>query len=125
MSLEERNKMELSLANECKTKEGATDADVTEMLARNLPTTPAAKCMQACVVETIGIMKNGKASVEGTVELAKMAFDGDEKTMKLMREIAEECVNIPDAERCEYAVKMMECGQAAFIKRGLNPKDML
>lgn len=125
LSLEERKAMEKKILEECKTKEGATDADVSSIMAREMPTTQTAKCLNACMVETVGLVKDGKPSPEGAVELAKMAYDGDERAMSFAKDIGTDCAHIEDGDRCELAFKMMQCGQAAMTKRGLNPKDML
>lgn len=125
MSPEDRKAMELSLANECKNKEGATDADVVSLVAREIPSTPTGKCLNACMVETAGLVKDGKPSVEGAVNLAKIAYDGNEDAMAKAKEVADECVNVADADRCELATKMMTCAQAALVKLGFNPKDMV
>lgn len=125
MSLDERKAMEKQLLNECKTKEGATDADVESILNRQLPTTQSAKCLNACLVETVGLVKNGKPNVDGAVELAKMAFDGNDKAMKMAKEIGEECAHVADSDRCELSYKMMACAQEAITKRGINPNEML
>lgn len=124
MSVEERRAMEKSLLAECKTKEGATDADVTAAMAREMPSTKPAKCMHACMVETIGLVKNGKPSAEGAIELVKTAFEGNDKALQLVKDITVDCAHVEDADRCELALKMMICGDEAMTKRGFNPKDM-
>lgn len=125
MTADERKAMEKTMLAECKTKEGATDDDVASVLARDIPTTPTAKCVHACLIETVGLVKDGKASIEGAIELAKMAYDGDEKAMQMAKDISSECVHIEDSNRCELATKMLVCAREAVTKRGINPKDML
>lgn len=58
MTEEEKKAIEVQLLADCKAKEGGTDADVQSMTDRDHPTTKAAKCMSACVAETIGIVSN-------------------------------------------------------------------
>lgn len=41
---------------ECGKKEGATDDDIAEAIAKKLPSTKSAKCMHACIGETVGIV---------------------------------------------------------------------
>lgn len=125
MTADERKAMEKKILEECKAKEGATDADVTSLMAREMPTTQTAKCLNACMVETVGLVKDGKPSPEGAVELAKMAYNGDERAMSFAKDIGTDCAHVQDGDRCELAFKMMQCGQEAMTKRGLNPKDML
>lgn len=43
---------------ECGAKEGASDADVQELIARNPPSTYAGKCTVACVVESGGMVSH-------------------------------------------------------------------
>lgn len=124
MSVEERKAMEKSLLSECKTKEGASDADVTAAMAREMPATKPAKCMHACMVETIGLVKNGKPSAEGAIELAKTAFEGNERAMNFVKEVSNECGAVEDADRCELALKMMICGKGVMTKLGINPNDV-
>lgn len=50
--------MEMKLLAECQKKEGASDADVKELEARDVPTTPTGKCLHACVHETLGLVRH-------------------------------------------------------------------
>lgn len=43
-----------SVASECAAKEGATSADVDDAYSKKMPTSTGAKCMHACIGETIG-----------------------------------------------------------------------
>lgn len=56
MSEEEKKAIEVQLLNECKAKEGGSDADVQLMVNREHPTSPAGKCMSACIGEMIGVV---------------------------------------------------------------------
>lgn len=124
MTAEERKAMGASLMAECKAKESGTDADVNALLDHQIPTTKSGKCLAACLGETTGIVKDGKPSIEGSVNLAKMAFEGNEKAISVAREVATECGSIADADRCELAGKMMNCMHEAFTKRGINPEEI-
>lgn len=117
MSPEERRTLLKAFIAECKEKEGGSDADVDEMVARKAPSTKSAKCMHACVSELVGAIKDGKVSVEGTVEIASKAFAGDEKAVQTAKEIAMECSNISDPDRCEYAAKVSACARDSALKR--------
>lgn len=125
MSLEERKGMEQALVADCKTKEGGSDADEASVLARDMPTTPKAKCMSACVLETTGMVQNGKLSVDGAVAVAKMAYEANEEAMGKAREIANECANVADADRCELVPKLLTCVRDAIVKRGYDLKQVL
>lgn len=43
-----------AVAKVCQTQEGATDADVQEVINRVQPTTDTSKCLRACMFETFG-----------------------------------------------------------------------
>lgn len=48
--------MVVEAANMCRSKVGATDADLQEVLAKNKPTTQTGKCLNKCLFETFGIV---------------------------------------------------------------------
>lgn len=52
----EGKEMLKGMAAECKTKEGATDADVDDMVDKKLPSTKPAKCLNACMMEQFGVV---------------------------------------------------------------------
>lgn len=41
---------------QCKEKEGASDKDLKELINDVLPTTKEGKCLNACVMELVGIV---------------------------------------------------------------------
>lgn len=44
------------MAEECKTKEGATEDDINSMIAFEFPKTKPAKCLHACMHESLGMV---------------------------------------------------------------------
>lgn len=68
-------------------------------------------------------MKDNKISVEGNIALGKMAFEDNPGKIQTMADIATECVGVTDANRCEAASKIMDCGAAAAKKRGVSFDD--
>lgn len=46
----------LNMIGDCKTKTGATDADVGNMMAHKPPSSTEAKCMISCIMEGFGIV---------------------------------------------------------------------
>lgn len=58
MSEEEKKAIETQLLNDCKVKEGGADSDLQLMLNREHPTSPAGKCMSACIAESIGLVSS-------------------------------------------------------------------
>lgn len=62
-----------NVATECAKKEGATSADVDDTFSKKLPATTSAKCMHACIGETIGavsqmIFKNNPINFDSLCE---------------------------------------------------------
>lgn len=45
-----------TLAAECAAHEGATDDDIKQALALEMPSTKAGKCLNACIGETTGVV---------------------------------------------------------------------
>lgn len=57
MSVDEKQAKKAALIAQCKSKEGATDADAQIFQAHEVPTTKTAKCLGACIMETIGVVR--------------------------------------------------------------------
>lgn len=66
MTQEEKNAVEAQLMAECKTKEGAADADVQSLTAREHPSTHSGKCLSACIMETIGVVSRDRINFKST-----------------------------------------------------------
>ena len=56
MTKDQAIEMYKKLANDCAAKEGASAADLDEAFAKKLPSTATAKCMHACMSETMGVV---------------------------------------------------------------------
>lgn len=56
-------------------------------------------------------IKDNKVDIEGVVNVAKMAYSGDEERAKKARDLATDCSAITDADRCEAAAKIFDCGK--------------
>lgn len=74
MTAEEREAHRGKLANECKGKEGATDADLAEFTARDKPSTPTAKCLHACIGETLGFVMLIEIRIQTKIEECQNLF---------------------------------------------------
>lgn len=48
--------MFLKMAKECATKEGASSADIDELIAHKPASGKGGKCIRACLFETVGIV---------------------------------------------------------------------
>ncbi|XP_055300730.1 general odorant-binding protein 28a-like [Sitodiplosis mosellana] len=120
ISKEQVIEMFKKMAEECAGKEGATAADLQEAAEKKLPSTPSGKCMHACVLEKIGFLKDNKGNMEGYVGLAKEVFGNDVANIQKATEIANECANVSDTDRCEAAFKVVKCADAAAQARGVS-----
>lgn len=69
-------------------------------------------------------MKNNQVDVENIIALADRAFDGEAKQVQMARELASDCANVTDADRCEAAIKVFECGHIAAKTRGMTFEDV-
>lgn len=56
--MEQRIELFTKMANECTTKEGGSQTDVDEMIAKKPASSKAGKCVRACVAETIGMVRS-------------------------------------------------------------------
>lgn len=52
---------------------------------------------------------NNRLDVEYVVDLARMALDDDTTKVNIVREVAIECANLTDADRCEAAARLYNC----------------
>lgn len=69
-------------------------------------------------------MKNNQVDIEGISHVAAMAFDGNASKMKTALDIANECAEITDDDRCEAAAKIFNCGHNAALSKNLSFEDM-
>lgn len=63
-------------------------------------------------------------SPEGTAIVAKLAFDGDAAKVQLFSDLAVECGDITDSDRCEAAFKIVECGHHGIKSKGMTFEDL-
>lgn len=52
--------------------------------------------------------------------MGKMKFENEPAKLQLIREIAEECADTTDRDRCESASKICKCVHDAAIARNLS-----
>lgn len=65
-------------------------------------------------------MKDNKFSKDGFMAMMKMKYDGDAEKMKAAQEVATECGDVMDADRCEAGAKICHCLYKGTSSRGLN-----
>lgn len=62
--------------------------------------------------------------IEGVQNVAAMAFDGNPSKIQVAKDLANECADVTDDDRCEAAAKIMECGQNAAKNKGLTFEEL-
>lgn len=68
---------------------------------------------------------NGKTDVSMSIELAKTAFGEGDPKVAIAEEIAHECAEVTDPDRCEAAAKQYDCARSGAIKRGIKFEELL
>lgn len=51
-------------------------------------------------------MRNNQLDVENLIALAEEELESDEKNLQIVRDLANDCANVSDSDRCEAAIKM-------------------
>lgn len=101
----------------CSNTEGASESDVQEILDHKPPSSHSGRCVIACVGEAAGMIKGNKLDLDGSVALAvKM----DPSKGDLAREIGSPCVDITDGDRCEAAMKVLQCLHENAVAKGVK-----
>ncbi|CRK97188.1 CLUMA_CG010585, isoform A [Clunio marinus] len=121
---EEKKKMAkemmFAMSEDCREQEGATEADLDVLLENKNPTTKSGRCLVACLQEQFGVVDNLKFVPEAFVSVSAMAIKEDEEKMKLVKEVAQECKDVTDVDRCELAMKISDCLRNALKKRNVE-----
>lgn len=103
----------------CQTSEKASDKDVDDFAAGTAPSTPEGKCLIACMGKQYSVIKDNKISKAGFVSVVSlMGTDAEKK--KLAGEVADACIEITDADRCESAYKIWKCVEDEAEKLGFT-----
>ncbi|XP_055300742.1 general odorant-binding protein 28a-like [Sitodiplosis mosellana] len=125
MTKDQRVELFVKMANECAAKEGASSADVDELVVHKPASSKGGKCIRACMAENIGMIKDNHVDIDSVANVAAMAFDGNPSKIQVAKDLANECADVTDDDRCEAAAKIMECGQNAAKTRGIITFDDL
>ncbi|XP_031634701.1 general odorant-binding protein 19d-like [Contarinia nasturtii] len=114
----------MSIVNDCKEKESASDADVDVVINHEVPNSPTQNCLFACFYETLGVIQDGKMSIDSlkTVILAK--FSGDGNAITTINGLIDECATLNGSDRCELAHNILECLNNGANKHGINKKQL-
>lgn len=70
-------------------------------------------------------IKGGKVDIATAVKLMKGAFGADDPRVAMAQDIATECFEVTDPDRCEAAAKMYTCGREGAVRRGYTFEDFL
>lgn len=65
-------------------------------------------------------MRNNQLDVENLIALAEEEFESDEKIIQIVRDLASDCADVTDDDRCEAAIKIYECAHISAKVRGVN-----
>lgn len=65
-------------------------------------------------------MRDNHLDVKNMIALAEQEFDGDKKSIQMVRDLANDCADVTDEDRCEAAIKIYECGHISAKVRGVN-----
>lgn len=68
-------------------------------------------------------MRNNQLDVQSLIALAEEEFESDEKSIQIVRDLANDCADVTDDDRCEAAIKIYECGHISAKVRGVNFDD--
>lgn len=141
--------MTMQILSQCKLKEKVNDDDVSQFINQNLMKGPNSKCFIACYYEKLGVVRcqqflllyegsnftNLKSilnlSLDSQIrnntiqpdELKLMLLkqtDDVEKAMKSVNNAVDECKNIFQQNRCEFASELKNCIDKSAILFALN-----
>ncbi|RZB84934.1 PBP GOBP domain containing protein [Asbolus verrucosus] len=104
--------MAKKMITECKTKSGASDADLEMLTKKKVPESHEGLCMLECLLDTSEIMDEGRFSKDGMTEGFKMLAGDDEAKAKNFEELASTCdkeIGDGDKDKCVTAKLVMEC----------------
>ncbi|XP_037036887.1 general odorant-binding protein 28a-like [Bradysia coprophila] len=123
LSEEERQAMFIDIVTNCKAQEGASDSDIQEMANHQPPSTHAGQCLNACTMEAVGIMKDGRLSLEGSIKVGEMT--GDAARIKNVELVSRECESTVGSDRCDTALQIALCVAKSAAAHGIDPTKEL
>lgn len=83
----------------CQQQEQATESDMKEFFTQKKPSTKAGKCLHACLMESIGLIKNGMFSAENSNRFMGEMAQGNKEIIKVIEEVSRECEHVQDSDR--------------------------
>lgn len=115
--------MAKQLITDCRKKEGASAADEADATGGRAPMTRGGKCIQACVAEATGIIKEGKLNMDGFVEITTQTSEKDKKSARLAKRILNICSKLRESDRCEYSAKALACTRQTMARLGVDSSN--
>nr|ALS03862.1 odorant-binding protein 14 [Ectropis obliqua] len=104
-----------TIGMKCMKDHHITEADITDLRAKKVPSGPEAPCFLACVMKDIGVMDgNGLIQKETALELAKKVFE-DAEELKMIEDYLHSCAHVntepvSDGDKgCDRAIIAMKC----------------
>ncbi|KAE8573009.1 general odorant-binding protein 56h [Halyomorpha halys] len=107
--------------DECKTEHSIESGQIKEAVEhKKLPETENGRCFMSCVMEKMGVIKDGKIDQERVLEINKMKFKNPESLEKA-NEVAKRCANVEGTdERCSLATEMVKCAMENALELKLE-----
>lgn len=62
--------------------------------------------------------------IDGVASAMGRLYDGDASKARLGREVATECADVTDADRCIAFFKIYECCRKSAESKGLGPQNL-
>ncbi|KAG5681357.1 hypothetical protein PVAND_010801 [Polypedilum vanderplanki] len=120
MTKDEAKEMMKSMAEECRKKEAASEAELEKMINEEYPTSKEGKCMIHCLQEQYGVTQDGVYQKDTVKSLIEMMAGDDENKRAAAEDIAEECKSKTDSDKCEQAILIGKCLEEGGKKRGFK-----
>ncbi|XP_061401107.1 general odorant-binding protein 19d-like [Musca vetustissima] len=99
----------LTIIEECKEEEGATEDDIATFKARMPPTTKEGKCMRACLMRHLGVLVDGDLDKDNAIKLAEVVIHEEDK-IHLAATLVESCESLDfHDDPCEAAGQYVTC----------------
>lgn len=70
-------------------------------------------------------MRDNRLDVKNNIiALAEEEFESDEEGIQMVRDLANDCADVTDSDRCEAAIKIFECGHISAKVRGVSFEEI-
>nr|AGO81740.1 odorant-bindingn protein 7 [Nilaparvata lugens] len=101
----------LAVFNKCREEAGATEDDIKNFRAQQIPSTTTGKCMLACMFNHSGLMKDDKYNSEGALKLVSQVFADNPVNLGKAKQLINGCTDEVKNEndKCEIASKIAHC----------------